>query len=136
MAGTDTQSSQCCAFSEESDSTWKESCSYHGHEISKFQFNTNSEVLHIAHTASNPRQLCLSHTSILTAQNYVFIFHLQPLSSRFFLQVFTRATASSPLSGCCCGTQIWISWGKTVRNCSRNSNSRICSFVHFSSLSH
>lgn len=88
MAGTDTQSSQCCAFSEESASTWKESCSYHDHEISKFQFNTNSEVLHIAHTASNPRQLCLSHTSILTAQNYVFIFHLQPLSSRFFLQVF------------------------------------------------
>lgn len=30
----------------------------------------------------------LVRRSILTAQNYVFIFHLQPLSSRFFLQVF------------------------------------------------
>lgn len=47
----------------------------------------------------------------------------------------TRATASCPLCGCFCLTQIWISWGRTARNDSRTSDSRNCSFVYLWSQS-
>lgn len=50
-------------------------------------------------------------------------------------QSSTRATASSPLSGCRACTQVCTSLGKMDRNCSSTNSSRICSLRRSSGLS-
>lgn len=57
-------------------------------------------------------------------------------SSSTWVKSSTRVTTSSLLLGCCDLTQILISPGKMVRNCSNTKSSRICSFVWMSGLSH
>uniref|UniRef100_A0A4X2KFB8 SCAN box domain-containing protein n=1 Tax=Vombatus ursinus TaxID=29139 RepID=A0A4X2KFB8_VOMUR len=54
--------------------------------------------------------------------------HLSPSSSRVWVKSSTKQTTSSIFSGRCDFTQILISLGKMVRNCSSTSSSRICSF--------
>lgn len=59
-----------------------------------------------------------------------------PSSSRIWVKSSTRVTTSSLLFGYWDFTQVLTSPGRMLKNCSRTSSSRICSFEWISGLSH